>query len=151
MKLASVVVPLESSRHTVRSTVDALLAQSYCGMVEIILVGDRDDPAWTTIWREIESGQVQAIEVENGDLEYKRAVGLEAASGDVLCVASEGVTPPRDWVAREVASSLRDPYPHRGQPAVASQVVRDGRQVARHDRHRTAAERLVGGPLGEVA
>jgi Glycosyl transferase family 2 len=109
MKLASVVVPLESSRQTVRATVDALLAQSYCGIVEIILVGERDDPAWTSIWREIDTGQVQVIEVEGGDVAHRRAVGVEAASGDVLCVLSDGALPPRDWVARQVARSLVPP------------------------------------------
>jgi glycosyltransferase involved in cell wall biosynthesis len=101
--VTSVIVPLVDSRHSVRSTVDALLAQSYRGLVEIILIGDRDEPAWTAIWREIESGQVQAIEVDGG--ESKRVAGAEAATGDVLCVVTDGVIPTHDWVAREVARS----------------------------------------------
>jgi glycosyltransferase involved in cell wall biosynthesis len=149
MKLASVIVPVDGSVHTIRPTVDALLAQSYCGLVEIILVGDRDDPAWTSLWREIESGHVQVVEVD-GDVDRKRAVGIEKASGDVLCVAPEGVIPARDWVARRVASAIRDPDAHRGQPAVAPQVVRDERQVAPRHRH-PASERLVDRALPEIA
>jgi hypothetical protein len=106
MKLASVIVPLENSGHTIRATVDALLAQSYCGLTEVILVGERDDPAWTAIWREIETGEVQVVEAE-GDLEAKRDAGVDAASGDVICMVPEGVIPPRDWVARQVARSVR--------------------------------------------
>jgi len=92
MSSVSVVVPASSSDPTVDRVVDSLLQQTYPGPVEIILVGDVDPggarfvraPAWAPS-------------------DTKRNLGLEAATGDVLCMVDGDVVPARDWVETGVA------------------------------------------------
>jgi glycosyltransferase involved in cell wall biosynthesis len=99
----SVVVPVRHSPGTTRRTVDALLNQTYRGPVEIVLVGDRDDPAWDVVRDEIESGQVQILEVSSPHPSFRRNTGLAAATGDVLCLPDCGMVPACDWVSTSVA------------------------------------------------
>jgi hypothetical protein len=100
----SVVVPV---RHRIRATVDALLGQTYCGPLEIVLVGERDDPAWRILRPEIEAGQVQIVEIDAPSPSDRRNAGLAAATGDVMCLPDFGAVPACDWVSTSVAL-LRD-------------------------------------------
>jgi glycosyltransferase involved in cell wall biosynthesis len=99
----SVVVPVRHSPGTTRKTVDALLKQTYRGPVEIVVVGDRDDPVWDVVRDEIDAGQVQIVEVSSPNPSFRRNAGLSAATGDVLCLPDCDVVPACDWVSTGVA------------------------------------------------
>jgi glycosyltransferase involved in cell wall biosynthesis len=94
----SVVVPLRHSSAATRRTVDALLGQTYRGPLEIVLVGDPQDGAWEAVRPEIETGQVQIVEVASSSPSSRRNAGLAAATGDVLCLPDCDVVPACDWV-----------------------------------------------------
>jgi hypothetical protein len=99
----SVVVPVRRNPRTIRKTVDALLDQTYRGPIEVILVGDRDDPAWDPVRPEIDAGKVQIVEVRASDPSFRRNAGLAAATGDVLCLPECDMVPACDWVSTSVA------------------------------------------------
>jgi cellulose synthase/poly-beta-1,6-N-acetylglucosamine synthase-like glycosyltransferase len=102
-KSVSVVVPVKASERTIAQTVGALLSQHHDGLLEIILVGDRDDTTWQPIRREIEAGLVRIVEVDvatgGRDANHKRNAGLAAAAGDVLCLTDSDMMPGPDWIA----------------------------------------------------
>jgi glycosyltransferase involved in cell wall biosynthesis len=103
----SVIIPVKRSQATIRGTVESLLGQSYSGALEILLVGDRQDPTWTAVQDHIDRGAVRAIEVEvqthGRDANAKRNIGLRQARGEVLALTdSDMVLPPR-WIAVGVA------------------------------------------------
>jgi glycosyltransferase involved in cell wall biosynthesis len=107
VKWVSVIVVMKDSHRTVRKSVDALLAQTYRGPVEVIVVSDRDDSIWELLHQEIDSGQVLTVEVDgrNGgcDDDRRRNAGINAACGDVLCLTDGDMVPAPDLVATGVS------------------------------------------------
>lgn len=106
MNSVSVIVPVKGSESTIGGTVESLLRQSYRGPLEIVLVGDRGDTTWTALESEIAAGLVRVLEVEvetgGRDSNFKRNVGLEAATGEVLCLTDSDMVLPEEWVATGV-------------------------------------------------
>lgn len=125
MKTVSVILPVKNSHATIRRTVDSLLAQDYRGSVEIVLVGDRDDTSWDALRDEIDGGLVTTlgVEIDTGgrDANFKRNVGLAAASGEILALTDSDMVLPADWVSNGVA--LLDAHDCVGGPMVS---VSDG-------------------------
>jgi putative flippase GtrA/glycosyltransferase involved in cell wall biosynthesis len=113
----SVVIPVKSNQATIGATVRSLLNQEYLGSVEILLVGDINDPTWQAIRDDIESGRVRILEAEvhsaNRDANAKRSIGLKAARGDVLALTDSDMILPSHWVATGIQYILR------GWPCVA--------------------------------
>ncbi|HUY75993.1 MAG TPA: glycosyltransferase [Ktedonobacterales bacterium] len=113
----SVIIPVKRSQATIRSAVQSLLNQDYRGKIEILLVGDVDDPTWEPIWREIAEGRVSIIETEvhsaNRDSNAKRTIGLRAAQGEILALTDSDMVLPGNWV------SLGINYILKGWPCVA--------------------------------
>jgi glycosyltransferase involved in cell wall biosynthesis/putative flippase GtrA len=103
----SVVIPVKRSQATIRACVQSLLAQDYAGDLEIIAVGDVEDPTWSAIADLIDDGRVRALECTvrgNGrDANAKRNVGLAAAAGDVIALTDSDMQLPAGWVSRGVS------------------------------------------------
>jgi len=102
MNTVSVIIPVKNSDRTIARTVDSLLAQTYTGPVEILLVGDVGDRTWNPIRKHIDAGRIRIIEtqIETGgrDSNHKRNLGLEAATGDVLALTDSDMVLPADWI-----------------------------------------------------
>ncbi|HEU4785487.1 MAG TPA: glycosyltransferase [Ktedonobacterales bacterium] len=113
----SVVIPVKMNQATIRATVRSLLNQDYRGSIEIVLVGDINDPTWETIREYIDSGRVRVLEAEvhsaNRDANAKRSIGLKAARGDVLALTDSDMILPPHWIATGIQYILR------GWPCVA--------------------------------
>src|SRR3954470_21726827 len=103
MKPVSIIIPVKNSQRTIKRTVDSVLAQDYAGQVELILVGDHDDPTWKTISSEIAAGVVRAVEVDiftgGRDSNYKRNEGLKAATHDTLVLTDSDMVLPSTWLS----------------------------------------------------
>lgn len=113
----SVVIPVKRNQATIGATVKSLLNQDYQGSVEILLVGDINDPTWQTIRDDIDSGRVRILEAEvqsaNRDANAKRSIGLKAARGEVLALTDSDMILPPHWIATGIQYILR------GWPCVA--------------------------------
>jgi cellulose synthase/poly-beta-1,6-N-acetylglucosamine synthase-like glycosyltransferase len=105
--VVSVVIPVKRSQQTIRQTVDSLLAQDYPGDVEILVIGDREDPSWAPIIDLIHDRQVVAIEVDvegpGRDSNAKRNFGLAHARGDIMALTDGDIVLPRNWISGGVA------------------------------------------------
>jgi 4-amino-4-deoxy-L-arabinose transferase-like glycosyltransferase/GT2 family glycosyltransferase len=102
----SVVIPCKNSQRTIRATIDALLAQDYPALVEIIVVGDVGDATWQAL-EDVTDPRLVIVEHEEiaGKREpaIKRDVGLRKARGEVLALADSDIIMDRDWVSRAVS------------------------------------------------
>jgi glycosyltransferase involved in cell wall biosynthesis/4-amino-4-deoxy-L-arabinose transferase-like glycosyltransferase len=102
----SVVIPVKNSQHTIRATVDCLLAQEYPALAEIIVVGDVGDPTWQALADETDP-RLLIVEHEEipGKREpaIKRDVGLRKARGEILALADSDIMMDPDWLSRAVA------------------------------------------------
>jgi GT2 family glycosyltransferase len=102
----SVIIPVKNSQRTIRPTVEALLAQDYPALAEIIIVGDVGDETWQPL-ADITDPRLVMIEHEEvpGKREpaTKRDVGLRKASGQILALVDSDITMDRDWLSRAVA------------------------------------------------
>jgi putative flippase GtrA/GT2 family glycosyltransferase len=104
--LVSVIIPVKRSQRTIRATVESLLNQDYEGPIEIILVGDRNDPTWEPLQDLIETKKMlRVIEVNTAnfqgrDSNIKRNIGLEAAQGRWLALTDSDMVMPKFWVRR---------------------------------------------------
>jgi GT2 family glycosyltransferase len=102
----TVVVPVKNSQRTIHDCVESLLGQDYDGALEIILVGDIDDPTWGPIEHRIEHGDVTVIETQvespARDANAKRNFGLWRADGEVLALTDSDMVMPADWITRGV-------------------------------------------------
>lgn len=105
----SVVIPVKNSQRTIRSTVDALLAQDYPALAEVIVVGDVGDQTWRAL-ADIIDARLVIIEHEEtpGKREpaVKRDVGLRKARSEILALADSDIIMDRDWLSRAVAMLL---------------------------------------------
>jgi GT2 family glycosyltransferase len=106
LPVVSVVIPVKNSQHTIRSTVEALLAQDYPALAEVIVVGDVGDQTWQAL-ADITDPRLVTIEHEEvpGKREpaNKRDVGLRKARGEVLALVDSDIAMDRDWLSRGVA------------------------------------------------
>jgi succinoglycan biosynthesis protein ExoA len=102
---ATVVIPVKNSQRTIRSTVDALLAQDYPALVEVNVVGDVGDQTWQAL-ADITDPRLVIIEHEEtpGKREpsIKRDVGLRKARGQVLALVDSDIIMDPDWLSRSV-------------------------------------------------
>jgi cellulose synthase/poly-beta-1,6-N-acetylglucosamine synthase-like glycosyltransferase len=110
----SVIVPVGRNRHGIEPTVSSLLRQDYPGEIEIILVGDKGDPAWDDIRWYIDDGLVTIVEAEMPGstvaLGKKRLAGIGRARGQILASLDPGLVPPSTWVSSGV-DYIRDGWP----------------------------------------
>jgi GT2 family glycosyltransferase len=106
MPEVSVVIPVKNSQRTIRWTVDALLAQDYPALAEVIVVGDVGDRTWQAL-ADVTDPRLVIIEHEEtpGTREpaIKRDVGLRKARGHVLALADSDIIMDPDWLSRAVA------------------------------------------------
>lgn len=113
----SVVIPVKRSQATIASAIRSLLNQDYRGQIEILLVGDVNDPTWEPIRSHIVSGRVTIIEAQvqtaNRDANAKRTIGLHAAKGEILALTDSDMVLPRNWVSTGINYILK------GWPCVA--------------------------------
>lgn len=107
----SVIIPVKDSQATIGAAVDSLLRQDYQGRVEILLVGDVNDPTWEPIRHYIRSGQVRIIEttVQTAyrDANAKRTIGLAKARGEILALTDSDMALPNHWISTGVQYILR--------------------------------------------
>jgi GT2 family glycosyltransferase len=101
----SIIVPVKNSQRTIRSTVEALLAQNYPALAEVIVVGDVDDQTWHAL-QDVADPRLVIIEhdVIPGKREpsAKRDVGLRKATGEILALVDSDIKMDADWLSRAV-------------------------------------------------
>lgn len=105
-----VAVPVKNSQASIRACVESLLKQDYAGKIEIVLVGDIDDPTWKPIEDYIQSGQIKVIETkvesERRDSNAKRNLGLGRLVSDldawILVLTDSDMLLPPSWVSTVV-------------------------------------------------
>jgi cellulose synthase/poly-beta-1,6-N-acetylglucosamine synthase-like glycosyltransferase len=105
----SIVIPCKNSAQTIRATVEALLGQDYPALAEVILVGDIDDPTWTSLTG---IADPRLVILEQGptpgrrDPNVKRHRGIGAASGEVLALVDSDIVMGRSWLSKAVSLLL---------------------------------------------
>ena len=113
----SIVIPVKRSQATIEAAIHSLLSQDYRGQIEILLVGDVNDPTWEPIRSHIASGRVKIIEAQvqsaNRDSNAKRTIGLRAATGEILALTDSDMVLPDNWVSTGIDYILK------GWPCVA--------------------------------
>ncbi|MBO0805685.1 MAG: glycosyltransferase, partial [Nocardiopsaceae bacterium] len=101
----SVVIPCKSSERTIRATVDALLAQDYPELVEVICVGDVGDSTWSALAGITDPRLVileHAKTPGRRDPNVKRDRGVRQASGEVLAFADSDIVMAPGWLSAAV-------------------------------------------------
>ena len=97
----SVIIPCKDSGRTIRQTVEAMLAQDYPALAEVILVGDIGDSTWAAI-ADITDSRLIVLEQEKTpgrrDPNVKRDKGISKSSGDILALADSDVVPEPGWL-----------------------------------------------------
>ena len=97
----SVVIPCKDSGRTIRQAVEAMLAQDYPALAEVILVGDIGDSTWAAI-ADITDSRLIVLEQEKTpgrrDPNVKRDKGISKSSGDILALADSDVVPGPGWL-----------------------------------------------------
>lgn len=106
LRSVSVIVPCKSNEDTIRETVQALLAQDYPGLLEVILIGSTGDSTWQAL-AGLEDPRLVILEAEpqpgRRDPSMKRHKGLSAASSDLLALADSDIVMAPDWLSRAIA------------------------------------------------
>ena len=106
---ASVIIPCKGNESTIRATVDALLAQDYPGLVEVILVGDIGDSTWTALW-DVDNPRLVVLEQEQTpgkrDPNVKRDAGIRNATGEILALADSDIVMDPDWLSKAISMLL---------------------------------------------
>ena len=109
LPVASVIIPCKGNDDTIRATVDALLAQDYPGLAEVILVGDVNDSTWTAL-EDVHDHRLVVLEQKatpgKRDPNIKRDTGIRNATGDILALADSDIVMPPDWLSKAVAMLL---------------------------------------------
>jgi glycosyltransferase involved in cell wall biosynthesis/putative flippase GtrA len=109
LPVASVIIPCKGNQSTIRATVDALLAQDYPGLAEVILVGDVNDSTWTAL-RDIRDPRLVLLEQEatpgKRDPNVKRDTGIRHATGDILALVDSDIVMEPDWLSKAIAMLL---------------------------------------------
>ena len=114
MTTVSVVIPVKGSQRTIGAALTSLRNQRLRDDadldVEVILVGDVEDPTWDAVALDDDPGsriRVRTLEVDvdtgGRDSNLKRNVGLAAATGAVLCLTDSDMVLPADWLATGLA------------------------------------------------
>jgi putative flippase GtrA/GT2 family glycosyltransferase len=102
----SVVIPCKASQRTIRSTVQAMLAQDYPNLLEVICVGDVDDPSWDAL-EDIYDGRLVIVEHQQrpGTREpnAKRDEGALKSAGEVIALADSDIVMDPGWLSCAVA------------------------------------------------
>jgi glycosyltransferase involved in cell wall biosynthesis/putative flippase GtrA len=97
----SVIIPCKDSGRTIRQTVEAMLAQDYPALNEVILVGDIGDSTWAAV-ADITDSRLVVLEQEKTpgrrDPNVKRDKGIRKSNGDILALADSDVIPETGWL-----------------------------------------------------
>lgn len=137
----SVVIPCKASQRTVRATVEAMLAQDYPNLVEVICVGDADDPTWGAL-EGLADDRLVMLEYERQQGKYepnaKRDEGILKSTGDVVALADSDIVMDHDWLSRAVA--LLDSQGREGLAAGGMRSVHDSFWGAFVDSNQIAAK-----------
>jgi hypothetical protein len=101
----SVVIPCKSSERTIRATVDALLAQDYPALAEVICVGDIGDSTWRAL-EDVADPRLVIIEQAKTpgrrDPNVKRDRGIRHAAGEILALADSDIVMEPGWLSAAV-------------------------------------------------
>jgi GT2 family glycosyltransferase/putative flippase GtrA len=101
----SVIIPCKSSERTIRATVEALLAQDYPELVEVICVGDVDDSTWLAL-AAITDPRLIILEQPKSpgrrDPNVKRDRGIRHAAGEVLALADSDIVMEPGWLSAAI-------------------------------------------------
>lgn len=101
-----IVVPVKNSQAGIRACVESLLGQDYEGEIEIVLVGDVNDPTWGPIEDYILNGQIKILEAQietaRRDANAKRNIGLVNLDTPILVLTDSDMILPSSWVSTAV-------------------------------------------------
>ncbi len=102
----SVVIPCKESQRTIRATVEAILAQDYPNLSEVICVGDVGDATWRAL-DNIYDSRLVIVEHEpqpgKREPNAKRDEGVLKSAGEVVALADSDIVMDRGWLSRAVA------------------------------------------------
>ena len=122
----SVVIPCKASQRTIRPTVEAMLAQDYPNLIQVICVGDVGDPTWGAL-EDITDGRLVLAEHEpqpgRREPNAKRDEGILKSEGDVIALADSDIVMDSGWLSRAVA--LLDAQDREGLVAGGMRSVHD--------------------------
>lgn len=102
---ASVIIPVKNSQRTIRATVEALLAQDYPALIEVLVVGDVGDQTWQALTNVADPRLILIEHAEipgKRDPAIKRDVGLRRARGKIVALADSDIVMDPDWLSRGV-------------------------------------------------
>jgi GT2 family glycosyltransferase len=107
MTRISVVVPVKNSQRTIGAALAGVQAQAVAADIEVILVGDVRDHTWDALTLTGEESarryelRIMEVDADTGgrDSNLKRNLGLQAATGDVLCLTDSDMVLPPGWLA----------------------------------------------------
>ncbi|QKJ66854.1 glycosyltransferase family 2 protein [Deefgea piscis] len=82
--LISIVVPLFNKSDYILATLKSILNQTYSNF-EVLIVDDGSKDDGATKVKQIQDARIQLIQVPNGGVARARNIGIEKASGDLVC------------------------------------------------------------------
>ncbi len=106
----SVVMPARNAAATIEAQLAALAAQTYDGILEVIVVdndSDDDTAAIARRWQERIPGLVVTSARERRGVSHARNVGIAGADNDVVLLCDADDVVDRDWV-RRLSAALGD-------------------------------------------
>ena len=98
----SIVIPCHNSAATIGETIEACLAQSFSGQIEVIVVDDGSTDQTAMIVTKYP--EVRYLYQSNKGPAAARNRGWRAASGSIVCFTDSDCVPNPCWVARLVAA-----------------------------------------------
>lgn len=104
MPLVSIIVPVRLARHTIVSTLEALLAEAEGRAVEVIVAVSKRDPAAALILSMAHPQlRVLIADAPAGVPQLRRDAAL-AARGEYIVITEDHCLPPQNWVEGLVSS-----------------------------------------------
>ena len=101
----SAVIPCKNNPATICATVQALLAQDYPALAEVIVIGDIGDPTYAAL-DDVDDPRLIILEQEptpgRRDPNVKRDRGICKASGDIIALVDSDIVMDPGWLSRAI-------------------------------------------------
>ncbi len=94
----SVIIPVYNGQATITKTLNALMAQTHTGPLEVIVVDDGSTDNTPTLVQNF--SQVKYLRQDNAGPAAARNAGAKVAQGEILLFTDADCVPLKDWVVR---------------------------------------------------